>query len=119
MPSEGPQPDKKLPRTEVIKISQIPNKMADVDVFINATPVGMKKDDGSPIEKKYLRKNLFVYDVVYNRETQLIKDAKKTGAKYVGGLDMLVYQGVRSFELWTGKTPPINLMKNVLGRALK
>jgi len=60
-----------------------------------------------------------VYDVIYNRETQLIKDAKKIGADFADGLDMLVYQGAKSFELWTGKIPPVDFMKKVLRRALK
>ena len=104
---------------KVVKISQIPDEIRNADIFINATPVGMKVGDRSPIDKKYLRKDLFVYDVVYNRETQLLKDAKKIGAKFSDGLDMLVYQGAKSFELWTGKIPPVEFMKKVLRRALK
>lgn len=108
-----------LPRIKVIKTSQIPDEMASADIFINATPVGMKEGECSPVDKKYLRKDLFVYDVVYNRETQLLKDAKKIGARNSSGLDMLVYQGAKSFELWTGKFPPGDFMKKVLRRALK
>lgn len=108
-----------FPQIKVVKISQIPDEIESADIFINATPVGMKVGDCSPIDKKYLRKDLFVYDVVYNRETQLLKDAKKIGAKNSSGLDMLVYQGAKSFELWTGKIPPVDFMKKVLRRALK
>ncbi|PIU83892.1 MAG: shikimate dehydrogenase [Elusimicrobia bacterium CG06_land_8_20_14_3_00_38_11] len=104
---------------KVVKIPQIPDEIESADIFINATPVGMKDGDCSPIDKKYLRKDLFVYDVIYNRETQLIKDAKKIGADFADGLDMLVYQGAKSFELWTGKIPPVDFMKKVLRRALK
>ncbi|MFH1540308.1 MAG: shikimate dehydrogenase [Elusimicrobiota bacterium] len=106
--------DNKFPQIKIIKTLQISDEIKKVDIFINATNVGMKKGDSSPIDKKYLRKDLFVYDVVYNTETQLLKDAKKTGAKFSDGLDMLVYQGAKSFELWTGKTPPVELMKKVL-----
>ncbi|MBI5574405.1 MAG: shikimate dehydrogenase [Elusimicrobia bacterium] len=108
-----------FPQIKVVKTSQVPDEIKNADIFINATPVGMKAGECSPIDKKYLRKDLFVYDVVYNRETQLIKDAKKIGAGNSSGLDMLVYQGAKSFELWTGKTPPIGLMKKVLRRTLK
>ena len=103
-----------FPQVKVIKISQISGAIKSADILINATPVGMKSGDYSPVDRKYLRKDLFVYDVVYNRETQLSKEAKKIGAGFVDGLDMLVYQGAKSFELWTGNTPPVNLMKKVL-----
>ena len=108
-----------FPQIKVVEISQIPDEIESADIFINATPVGMKVGECSPIDKKYLRKDLFVYDVVYNRETQLLKDAKKIGAENSSGLNMLVYQGAKSFELWTGKNPPVDLMKKVLRRALK
>ncbi|MFA5779494.1 MAG: shikimate dehydrogenase [Elusimicrobiota bacterium] len=108
-----------FPQIKVVKISQIPDEIKSADIFINATPAGMKAGECSPIDKKYLRKDLFVYDVVYNRETQLLKDAKKIGAENSSGLDMLIYQGAKSFELWTGKTPPVDLMKKVLRRTLK
>ena len=103
-----------FPQIKVVKISQIPDEVENADIFINATPVGMKKGDCSPVDRKYLRKDLFIYDVVYNRETQLLQDAKKIGAKTSSGLDMLVYQGAKSYELWTGKIPPVDLMKKVL-----
>lgn len=103
-----------FPQIKVVKTSKILDEIKSADIFINATPVGMNAGDRSPIDKKYLRKDLFVYDVVYNRETQLLKDAKKIGAIHSSGLDMLVYQGAKSFKLWTGKTPPVDLMKKVL-----
>ncbi|MFH0948200.1 MAG: shikimate dehydrogenase [Elusimicrobiota bacterium] len=108
-----------FPRIKIVQVPQISDELKKADIFINATPVGMKKGDGSPIDKKYLRKNLFVYDVVYNRETQLLKDTKKIGADFSDGLDMLVYQGAKSLELWTGKVPPVDLMKKVLRRGTR
>jgi len=95
------------------------NIFESADIFINATPVGMNEKDGSPVEKKYLRKNLFIYDVVYNRPTLLSKYAAATGAKYLNGLDMLVYQGAASFELWFGKKPSLPIMKKTVMEALK
>jgi shikimate dehydrogenase len=68
-----------------------------------------------------LHKDLYVYDVVYNRETQLVKDAKALfGEKQaVGGLGMLLYQGAHAFEFWTGKKAPIEAMKKALKSALQ
>ncbi len=51
-------------------------------------------------------------DIVYNPiETRLIKDAKSMGAVVIGGIEMLIYQGAASFEIWTGKSAPIQVMK--------
>ena len=53
-----------------------------------------------------------IYDIVYNPiKTELIKYAEKNGKKYIGGLDMLVYQGARAFEIWTGKAPNPDKMR--------
>jgi 3-dehydroquinate dehydratase/shikimate dehydrogenase len=77
------------------------------DVLINSTPCGM---DGSkqamPIEASELNAGL-VFDMVYNPlETPLLKLAKERGVPVVSGLEMFVQQGVRQFEIWTGKPAP-------------
>ena len=95
------------------------NALRFADIFINATPVGMNAKDGAPVEKKFLRKGLFVFDVVYNRPTVLSRYAAEAGAEYVNGLDMLVYQGAESFELWFGKKPDLKLMKKIVREELK
>ena len=79
------------------------------DILVNATKVGMKPLDGqSLIPEALLRKDLVVADTVYNpRETQLILDAKTAGCKAaVGGIGMLLWQGVEAFRLFTGKDMP-------------
>lgn len=85
----------------------------EVDLLINATPIGMyPKIDAMPISKDLLHPDLFVFDVIYNpMETQLMKEAAKKGCKTLSGLNMLVNQGVIAFEWWTGKTPNSQLMK--------
>ncbi len=51
-------------------------------------------------------------DIVYNPfETKLAKDAKTVGAKVVSGVEMLIYQGAASFEIWTGKSAPVEVMR--------
>lgn len=51
-------------------------------------------------------------DIVYNPiETKLAKDAKAAGAKVVSGVEMLIYQGAASFEIWTGKSAPVEVMR--------
>jgi len=96
-----------------LSISDIQRNLQDSDILINATSVGMKpKPQESPVPIKLLRRDLSVMDIVYNPiETRLIKDAKSIGAVVIGGIEMLIYQGAASFEIWTGKSAPIQVMK--------
>ena len=84
------------------------------DILINATPIGMyPKVDETPISKDLLHDDLFVFDVIYNPlETRLMKEAAETGCVTLGGLDMLVNQGILAFEWWLNKKPNKDLMKN-------
>jgi len=61
---------------------------------------------------------LLVYDVVYNRKTQLIKDTESLGLPSANGLGMFLHQGCNAFEFWTGKKAPIEVMKTALQKAL-
>jgi shikimate dehydrogenase len=90
------------------------------DLLINATPVGMKESDPSPVSAEQFHSRLFVYDLVYNPpETNLLKEAKEKGARVANGLGMLLYQGARSFELWTGKTAPLEIMREALNQGVQ
>ena len=76
-------------------------------VVVNGTSVGMAESaQQSPLPKELLRKELLVYDMIYSPPvTQLLKEAKEIGAETQNGLDMLLYQGLLAFELWTGTFP--------------
>jgi len=80
-------------------------------LLINATPVGMREGDPCVIDPKYLHKDLFIYDVIYNRETPLIEAAKKRKIETMDGTEMLIHQGAASFEIWTGQKAPIEVMR--------
>ena len=92
------------------------------DLIVNCTTLGMKHSQGegqSPITADLLTTNTLVYDLVYNPiETPLLKEAKKAGARTLSGLSMLVYQGAASFELWTGKEAPLDIMFKSAMRSL-
>ena len=83
------------------------------DVLINATNIGMKPNSNlSIINPKLLTSDLTVMDIVYTPiETKLLADAKKVGAKTIDGVEMLIYQGAASFELWTDRKAPIEIMR--------
>ena len=87
-------------------------ELMGADVLINATSVGMHPNDSeTPVDKNLLRKNMLVFDLVYDPlETRLLREAKSIGAQTMDGLTMLVYQGAASFEIWTGRKPPVDIM---------
>jgi shikimate dehydrogenase len=94
----------------------IRKELEDADIMVNATSVGMHpNDDQSLIDPSWMRPSLCVMDVVYNPiETKLAKDAKSVGAKVVSGVEMLVYQGAASFEIWTDRPAPVKVMKKAI-----
>lgn len=94
--------------------------LGESDLLINASPVGMHPHvDKSPVKPALLRKDLAVFDVVYNPlETKLIRDAKKAGAKTVCGVEMFINQAVLQFELWTAKRAPVELMRKIVLKKL-
>jgi shikimate dehydrogenase len=89
-------------------------------LVVNTTSLGMHPHpDASPlINDSAIRPDLILYDTVFNPlETTLMRQFKAKGASAFGGLDMLVFQGARSFEIWTGTEPPTDVMKQaVVGR---
>jgi shikimate dehydrogenase len=88
-------------------------------LLVNATPVGMKEGEAMPIDKESLHLGLRVYDLVYNRQTELIKEASKMKLHAVTGLGMLLYQGAIAFEIWTGRSAPVDVMRKALKSAIK
>ena len=95
--------------------------MKDTDILVNATSVGMHPDvDSSLVPRTLLRPDLCVMDIVYSPlETKLVMDAKAVGAKVVSGLEMLIYQGAVSFEIWTNQPAPVEVMKEAAMNKLK
>lgn len=106
-------------KLEFISSKQTPEKIRDCHLLVNASPVGMKEGDSLTIDKRLFHKDLSVYDVVYNKETQLIKNARSLGLPAVNGLGMLLYQGMLSFEIWTGEKAPKEIMQKALLEGLK
>ncbi len=84
-----------------IRVGQdVEEALREADLLINATSVGLKDGDPCPVPPALLRRELSVYDMIYHRETVLVSAARRTGARTVGGLGMLVNQGALAFELW-------------------
>jgi shikimate dehydrogenase len=107
----------RIPNKKVVSGSlssdAITANLQDSDVLINATSVGMHPEvNQSIVPPQWLRSDLTVMDIVYNPvETKLAKDAKAAGAKVISGVEMLIYQGAASFEIWTGRAAPVEVMR--------
>ena len=97
--------------------------VSECDLLVNCTSVGMRHgpDEGkSPLSASVIPSRTLVCDVVYNPlETALLSEARKAGARTLSGLAMLVYQGAVSFELWTGKQAPVDIMFSAAERAVR
>ncbi len=84
-------------------------------IIINATPLGMVPNtDASPVKEDEIQilNGKICYDAVYNpQETKFLKQARSVDGIPIGGLDMLIHQGAKSFKLWTGQEFPLELIK--------
>ena len=101
---------------------ELESACADADLIVNSTSVGMSRGDAdgsSPLPASMIPSGALVFDMVYNpSETPLLVEAVKAGAKSVGGLPMLIYQGAAAFERWTGKEAPVEVMYQAGEKAL-
>ncbi|MEE9285998.1 MAG: shikimate dehydrogenase [Dehalococcoidia bacterium] len=95
---------------------------SDIDLIVNATSVGMKHSPAegqSPLAGASIPSGVLVCDLVYNpAETPLLRAARAAGARTLGGLPMLVYQGADALELWVGRRPPVDVMLRAAREAL-
>lgn len=82
-------------------------------IIINATSLGLKKEDPAPFDTSMLKRTQIVYDLIY-KKTRLIKEASRMGCKALDGSGMLLWQGMLAFELWTGRKPPREIMSKAL-----
>jgi shikimate dehydrogenase len=88
-----------------------------VDLVLNATSLGLKSDDPLPYsEDKFdLRRAEAVYDMIYRpAQTLLLQSAKDAGCRTANGIGMLLYQGAKALEIWTGQPAPIDIMRRAL-----
>ena len=90
------------------------------DLLVNCTSVGMHPNvDESPIHPSFLKPGLTVFDTIYTPETTLlVKEARDRGCNVVTGVDLFVRQAALQFQLFTGREPPLELMRKVVKRAL-
>src|SRR5206468_10893957 len=91
--------------------------LESVELVLNATSLGLNANDPLPFDEKQfaLRQAGAVYDMIYRpAETPLLTSAKAAGCRTANGLSMLLHQGAKALELWTGQTAPIEVMRRAL-----
>ncbi|MCH8893595.1 MAG: shikimate dehydrogenase [Chloroflexi bacterium] len=103
-------------KSEAIPLSgdALTEAAASANLIVNCTTMGMSHgpdEHGSPISAAQIPATAIVNDVVYTPLlTPILKEAAVAGATSLGGLHMLVYQGVLSFQMWTGRDAPVDVM---------
>ncbi|MCX7957264.1 MAG: shikimate dehydrogenase [Endomicrobia bacterium] len=103
-----------------VEKEKLENIVKNSRIIINATPLGMKPSDPTPVDLRLITKMHIIYDVIYNRETEFVRYAREIGCKYViDGKSMFVYQAAHSFFLWTGVKPDIKFMFRLIDKLVK
>jgi shikimate dehydrogenase len=96
--------------------------LSHANIIVNATAMGMApQTDASPLPPgRTIPRGAVVFDLVYSPpETKLLREAANAGARCVGGLEMLIYQGAVSFQMWTGHEAPLPVMQAAAKHALR
>jgi shikimate dehydrogenase len=110
------------PSVEILQTLEKPEQIdasRKADLIIQASPVGMKKEDPSLLPPEAFRKGQRAFDLIYMYpETAFLRTAKAAGAQVANGLGMLLHQGARAFKLWTGIEPDVGAMRFALEKAV-
>ena len=104
---------------EVVLAEELPGE-GPWDMLVNATPLGtVGLEPNLAVPEPVIRQSKFVYDLVYNPpETPLLRTARRLQIRGSSGLEMLLHQAAKAFELWTGKSAPVDAMRAAAKEAL-
>ncbi|PYL08635.1 MAG: shikimate dehydrogenase [Verrucomicrobia bacterium] len=113
----GPKVLGPVPRLQAIPWEEAAFRfqIANIDLIVNATPLGLNRTDPPPLAAHLLAPHLFVYDTVYARSQRpFVAAALAAGARAANGLSMLLHQGVLAFQLWCEREAPVAAMRAAL-----
>ena len=114
----GPKVLGPVPRLQAIPWEEnaLRFQLSNSDLVVNATPLGLKHSDPSPIPSRLLEPHLLVYDTIYARDraTPLVRAARDVEARAADGRSMLLHQGALAFEIWFGRQAPLDAMRGAL-----
>ncbi len=107
-------------RVETFGLGRLPGDLPEGGIVVNATSLGLNAGDPAPIDPDGLPAGWKVYDMIYNpAETTLLRRAARRGLRAANGLSMLVYQGLRSLEIWSHAEVDAHAMMSAATHALK
>ena len=110
------------PNVEVFEASNTDEELQQArisDIIINATTLGMKKDDSSPLPSDVFNTSQYVVDLIYTHpQTPLMNEARKQGSQTMNGLGMLLHQGSEALKIWLNQDPPLEIMRNALEQGI-
>ena len=114
----------KFDAIEVLKLAppDLVDEVQNSKLVINTTPLGMipEIDDAVVNSEKFFNKNQIVFDLIYNPQlTKFLSFARQSNAEIINGLNMVIYQAAKSFELWTSEKFPIDEVKSSLEKIIK
>ena len=104
-------------RLEAVALDELAMRvqLADIDLIVNATPLGMNPSDPTPVPARLLAPHHIVFDCVYgSSKTALFRAATEVGARGANGFSMLLHQGALSFSTWFDREAPIEAMRAAL-----
>jgi shikimate dehydrogenase len=113
----GPKVFGPVPRLQAVAWEEaaIRFQIGNVDLIVNATPLGLKRTDLSPIPARLLAPHVVVYDTIYSdKRTPFVSAAIEAGARGANGLSMLLHQGALAFEIWFEREAPLEAMRKAL-----
>jgi shikimate dehydrogenase len=113
----GPRVLGPVPRLQAIAADEaaLRFQIANTDLVVNATPLGLNHGDAAPIPARLLAPHLMVFDTVYaSGPTRFVSGAIEAGARAANGLSMLLHQGALAFETWFDRAAPIEAMRKAL-----
>ena len=116
----GPLRDEILRRFPATRVS-LGYPSSQVDLVLNATSVGLKASDGLPFDPAHLdlQRSDSAYDMIYcPAETPFLGEARRQGCRTANGLGMLLHQGARALELWSGRPAPLEVMRSALKKQI-
>lgn len=108
-----------VPRCRFLTMAEAKVDADPQALLINATSLGLKESDPSPVPGAYLEPGRDIYDSTYGAANALWRASVAAGCRYADGLSMLVWQGARSLEIWTGEPVPVETMRAAAMAALK
>ena len=116
--AESLQPDLKYAVADL----RYGNDLSGFDIIVNATPIGMRGEfeNASPVPEAKFSEGQIVYDLVTKAtDTPLLASARKAGARVIPGIEMLISQGLRQFEIWTGQHGDEQLVRESLAKKMR